>query len=299
MSLSKESVWVHSLVGGVQIDFYIQCLLSLVTQCKDQFQLALHSDGTLSQQDQDKILESFNKTNVSFTNPSESREKVLDELQGRPHCQKIRNDSIWGIEFFDPLFHDQLNNISFYIDADILFIRPFKGLFDQNLVSEGAFFLRDTQWDAYSLRPWHLLGFKQKPHIVRGITTALVFWDKTVLDWDYLEWFLGQVQYHKIPEWILPTAQAGLATRCDSKTIESSQVLNMYPNAKIQKDTFGLHLLGSYRQSWLPKVEKYKSSEKLSLNLISPRFESCVKQTPLGYGINQTKRWFNTRLNLW
>jgi hypothetical protein len=37
----------------------------------------------------------------------------------------------------------------------------------------------------------------------------------------------------------------------------------------------------------------------LSLNLISPRFESCVKQTPLGYGINQTKRWFNTRLNLW
>jgi hypothetical protein len=35
---------------------------------------------------------------------------------------------------------------------------------------------------------------KSKPQAVKGITTGLVFWDKTAIDWDYLEWFLGEHQ---------------------------------------------------------------------------------------------------------
>ena len=86
---------------------------------------------------------------------------LLDCLQGRPNCQKFRKDSIWGIEFFDPIFAFPEDPISFYLDADILFLRPFSGLFDRNQVKGGAIFLKDTQWDAYCFRPWQMLTGKK------------------------------------------------------------------------------------------------------------------------------------------
>ena len=65
--------------------------------------------------------------------------------------------------------------------------------------------------------------------VVKGITTALVFWDKRAIDWDFLEWFLGATELHHISEWIMPTVQAGLANRCKAKTISSRQIPNLYP----------------------------------------------------------------------
>ena len=221
----------------------------------------------------------------------------MDQLAGKPNCQNFRSNSIWGIEFFDPLFSNLDDNISFYIDADILFIRPFEGLFERSQVSNGAIFLRDKQWDAYSLRPWQMLGFSPKTQFVKGITTALVCWDKTVIDWDYLEWFLGQVNLHKIPDWVMPTAQAGLATRCKAKTVHPFQLLNMYPNAKIQNHTFGLHLLGSYRKNWLAKLENLNFSKGDSV--IGTKFQKCENQSFVNYFIKQKIRWMNTRLNCW
>ena len=97
-----------------------------------------------------------------------------------------------GNRVFRPFILFSDDNLSFYIDADIIFIKPFKGLFCREKVTNGALFLQDTQWDAYSLRPWQLAGIGKKPKIVKGITTAFVCWDKTVIDWDYLEWFLDR-----------------------------------------------------------------------------------------------------------
>ena len=183
------------------------------------------------------------------------------------------------------------------LDADILFLRPFSGLFDRNQVKGGAIFLKDTQWDAYSFRPWQMLTGKSKPQVVKGITTGLVFWDKTAIDWDYLEWFIGEHRLHLIPEWIMPTAQAGLAHRCEAKTISPRQITNLYPNAKIHNDTFGVHLLGSYRKQWMEKLEAREKKENLPI--MTPSFEKCVSQNIFGYSLRQIKRWINTRLNLW
>ena len=125
----------------------------------------------------------------------------MDQLKVRPNCLKIRQNSIWGIEFFDPLFAQTDERYSYYIDADILFKKPFEGLFDKKIIEEGAVFLSDSQWDAYSLRPWQFFGLGKSQKLY-SITTGLVCWDKSVIDWDYLEWFLGKTQYHQIPEWV-------------------------------------------------------------------------------------------------
>ncbi|MDG1138691.1 MAG: hypothetical protein P8N49_04150 [Opitutales bacterium] len=294
-----EKIIVQSLIGGSDLPFYVRCLKSLLAFCQERIDLQLHTDGSLSQEDKDSIYAELDGTLVTIPDTSQNTSRVLDCLQGRPNCQKVRKDSIWGIEFFDPIFAFPDDPISFYLDADILFLHPFSGLFDRNQVKNGAIFLSDTQWDAYSFRPWHMLIGKNKPQAVRGITTGLVFWDKAAIDWDYLEWFLGENNLHQIPEWIIPSAQAGLATRCEAKTIAPRQITNLYPNARIQEDTFGVHLLGSYRKEWMEKLEAREKKQIENLPTILPSFEECVSQNVFGYSLRQMRRWKNTRLNLW
>jgi len=294
-----EKIIVQSLIGGSQLPFYLRCLKSLITFSQDRIDLQLHSDGSLSQEDKDSILDRLDGTRVTITDSMENRNLVLDCLQARPNCQRVRKDSIWGIEFFDPIFAFPEDPISFYLDADILFLRPFSGLFDRNQVKGGAVFLKDTQWDAYCYRPWQILTNKKRPQVVKGITTGLVFWDKTAIDWDYLEWFLGEDRLHQIPEWIMPTAQAGLAHRCEAKTISTRHITNLYPNACIHEDTFGVHLLGSYRESWMEKLEAFEKVDVQNSPTTVPSFEKCVSQNIFGYSLRQMRRWKNTRLNLW
>jgi hypothetical protein len=294
-----EKIIVQSLIGGSQLPFYLRCLKSLITFCQDRIELQLHTDGSLSQEDNNLIHSELDGTMFTITDSSENKSRVLDFLQGRPNCQKVRKSSIWGIEFFDPIFAFPEDSISFYLDADILFLHPFSGLFDRKQVKDGAIFLKDTQWDAYSFRPWQMLTRKIKPQAVKGITTGLVFWDKTAIDWDYLEWFLGEHRLHQIPEWIMPTAQAGLAHRCEAKTISPRHITNLYPNATIHEDTFGVHLLGSYRKSWMEKLMAKEQNQTENLPIMPPSFERCVSQNVFGYSLRQMRRWKNTRLNLW
>jgi hypothetical protein len=294
---NNEKIIVQSLVGSKQLTFYLRCLTSLLECCKDEIELYLHSDGSLSNKQKDLIYTQLSAGKVKIVDSAQNTDKTLNLLQGRPNCQNFRKGSIWGIEFFDPLFANPNAPISYYLDADILFLRPFSGLFDHSQTEGGAVFLKDTQWDAYCFRPWQMITGKSKPQAVQGITTGLVFWDKTAIDWDYLEWFLGEHQLHKIPEWIMPTAQAGLANRCEAKTISPKHITNLYPNARLHKDTFGVHLLGSYRKDWMEKLEATEKKEKLST--LAPFFERCVSQNFFGYSLRQMRRWKNTRLNIW
>jgi len=270
----------------------------LVKKSTDNIDLLIHTDGSLSARDETSLYSRFGPY-VNISNFDRSKECVLDYLKNKPNCQKIRKNSIWGIEFFDPIFALPEDPISFYLDADILFLRAFSGLFDRNQVEGGAVFLKDTQWDAYSFRPWHMLTGKKNPHVVEGITTGLVFWDKSAIDWDYLEWFLGENRLHQIPEWIMPTAQAGLANRCKAKTICPKQIPNLYPNTHIHEDTLGVHLLGSYRKEWMEKLEAKENNQTENVPIMTPCFEECVSQNVFGYSLRQMRRWKNTRLNLW
>ena len=294
-----HSTIVQTLIGKNQLDFYLQCIDSLFDHCEEDISVHFHTDGTLSSQHEDYITNQFADSKISISSAVTSKSRVLDALYGKPNCQKFRQESIWGVEFFDPLFAYPKDNISFYIDADILFLRRFSGLFDRNQVKGGAVFLKDTQWDAYCYRPWQMLTNKKRPQVVKGITTGLVFWDKTAIDWDYLEWFLGEHQLNQIPEWIMPTAQAGLAHRCDAKTISPRHITNLYPNAQVHNDTFGVHLLGSYRKQWMEKLEARGNNNVENLPTIAPSFEICVSQNIFGYSLRQMRRWKNTRLNLW
>ena len=300
MEIKKDKrIVVQSLIGSKQLHFYLRCLSSLIEFSEDQFDLHLHSDGSLSQKDEDLIHSKLNLTKVTISNSRLNKDNVLDCLSGKPNCQRFRKESIWGIEFFEPLFLDNKDPVSYYLDADILFLQPFSGLFNRSKTENSAIFLKDTQWDAYCLRPLHFIGKNKKPEVVEGINTGLVFWDKCAIDWDYLEWFLGAHHLHHIPEWIMPTAQAGLANRCNAKTVCPKQITNLYPNAKISDQTFGAHLYGSYRKKWIEKIGENEKQKIINSKIVKPCFHDTRTQNIIGYSIKQTRRWINTRLNLW
>lgn len=293
----KKEVKVQSLLGKANLNFYLKCLKSLLLKCKDNIHLHLHQDGSLEQKDEDLILNEIPGCTISTS--TESKERTLDHLKKLPFCQQIRQNSIWGIEFFDPLFAFPNDRLSFYIDADIFFIRPFEGLFDHSVVNGRCVFLRDTQWNAYSLTPKHLLH--PRISIVKGITTAVVCWDKSLIDWDYLEWFLDQKHLHKKTEWVLPTAQSILASKCLNKarTVHAKQILNLYPNAKPDEQTFGMHLFASYRKKWLQEVDRLAKLSCTEITPVKTKFESCKPCGITDYMLNHGKRWINTRLNYW
>lgn len=295
----SKPITVQTLIGKRHLEFYLRCIESLLKYCEEDIEIHLHTDSSVSTKEKDFVFSHLPHYEVKFSDFEANRENTLDALAELPNCQKFRKASIWGIEFFDPLFLDSNDPISYYLDADILFLRSFSGLFDRSKVEGGAIFLKDTQWDAYCLRPWQLLTGTKKPLLVKGITTGLVFWDKNCIDWDYLEWFLGSHQLHHIPEWIMPTAQAGLAHRCSSKTVCPDQIRNLYPNAKISDDTFGVHLLGSYRKEWIDKIQSNKGKKRQNFKTKVSRFKPCEKQNTFGYSLKQMRRWKNTRLNIW
>ena len=97
----------------------------------------------------------------------------------------------------------------------------------------------------------------------------------------------------------MPTAQAGLASQCEAKTISPRQLPNLYPNAKTHENTFGVHLLGSYRKEWIEKFDVTVQKHFGNLPALLPSFERCENQNIFGYSLKQIIRWQNTRLNLW
>lgn len=293
------SVVVRTLAGKKNLSFYLRCLRSLLDHCADPIRLAIHEDGTFDDEAREQAREALGD-DLSILPRTEGDERTLDALRPYPHARKLREESIWGVEFFDPLFADNSDPLSFYVDADVLFLRPFRDLFRREVLDGKSIFLRDVVWHAYSLRPQHLLAPEPRPRAARGITTAVVCWDKRLIDWDYVEWFLSKPEYRVIPEWTLPTLQAGLALSANGHTVAPEQIVNAYPKATLGPDAFAVHLLGSYRKEWLPKAERTAedAAAEEHPDTFSCRLEPCRPLGPLGLALNQCKRKLNNRLDI-
>ena len=296
---SNGSVVVHTLAGKKNLSFYLRCLRSLLDHCADPIRLVIHEDGTFDDEACEQARTILGE-NLEILLRAEGDERTLDALRPYPHARKLRQESIWGIEFFDPLFSDDSDPLSFYVDADILFLRPFRNLFRRDFLDGKCIFLRDIVWHAYSIRPHHLLGPNPCPRVAQGITTAVVCWDKRLIDWDYLEWFLSKSEFRAIPAWTMPTLQASLALTANGHAVVPEQIVNAYPKAILTPEAFAIHLLGSFRKEWQPEAERAaaQAAREKHPGPQSCRLEPCGPLGPLGLALNQFKRKLNNHLGI-
>lgn len=294
--MKQDSIPVHSLIGKNGLEFYLTCLYSLQFFSKDPVHLVIHSDGSLDEHDFEKIKDKLGEE-TKFIHKSDADEQVAEEIKSFPNAFKLRKNSIWGIELFD--YHIlEPSQFSFWCDADVRFFRPFSGLFTHETTKNNCVFIKDTAWHAYTFLPKHFYG-KNKLAVCAGINTGLNLLDKKFYDLEFIDWFLGQEEFFRIPEWVVPSCYAALGGRCQSSYIAPNQLVNLYPNAKISSQTFAGHFLSSYRKDRMNEFNIDWENASQNLKPIKAEILPCSKLGAFQYSGNLIKRKIATRLGIY
>jgi hypothetical protein len=273
---------LRTLLCHRDVDLAIHCLSSALALSADPVQIVIHEDGSLTPEDCDKIAAGLPGSRI--LNRQEADAILAERLAGHRHARAFRDGSVWGLKLLDVVLAEP--GLCFYLDGDIRFFRPFRGLFTPEAAKGRCVFLRDTVWQAYSIRPWHLLD-RRGLKVASGINTGLTLCDPAVFDLDFVDWFLAQPDWRVIPAWTEPTCWAALALRANGHAVDPRQLTNLYPSAKTTDQTLGGHFLSAYRSQWQAALRQPFED---SVAVKSVQWLKLRPVTALGLGVNQMKR---------
>ena len=280
---------LRTLLCHRDVDLAIHCLNSVVHLSADPVLLVIHEDGSLTSADRFKLAEALPWLRILDRSDADL---IMDELLAPyPNARAFRQSSVWGLKLLDVVLAE--TGLCFYLDSDIRFFRPFRGLFVDAATKNRCVFLRDTVWQAYSIRPWHLLDSRSL-RVASGINTGMTLFDPHVYDLDFVDWFLGQLDWRVIPAWTEPTCWAALALRADGHAVDPMQITNLYPSAIVTDKTIGGHFLSSYRATWDTLLKRpLQDTTAMPVDL---RFHRLRPLSSVALGMSQLKRKFQNTL---
>jgi len=211
--------WVASLLGHRHVEMAILCLGSLLRGSRHQNEplaLRLHDDGTLTGEDRERLALELGEP-VVVPRP-EADERVADVLAGRPALAAFRRANPLALKLVDAVLYagDELA----YCDTDVLFLRPFAGLFSP--LEGTATFMADHQ-NAYSARSWHLL-LHPRLRLARRVNSGVIQFPTAAWDPDLLEWYLGRPEFAFAPVWAEQTAWALLGAAAGCRLFDPRQI---------------------------------------------------------------------------
>jgi len=281
---------VRTLICHRDVSLAIHCLSTVLHLSAEPVQLVLHEDGSLTSEDRQQIAEHL--PGARLFDRVTADQLMAERLAAHPHALAFRQSSVWGLKLFDVVLAEP--GYCFYLDSDIRFFRPFSGLFVEKAVRNRCVFLRDTVWQAYSVRPWHLFR-RHGLRLASGMNTGLTLCDPSVFDLDLVDWFLSHGNWRVIPAWTEPTCWAALAIRANGHAVDPRQLVNLYPSASITPHCLGAHFLSAYRAQFqdllLQPMEQAPSPEPI-------RFQPLKPLTVLGLAASQMKRKAQNTLSL-
>jgi hypothetical protein len=280
-SNSSDPVNVRTLLCHRDVDLAIHCLGSLCRCSADPVALVVHEDGSLTDGDRERLGLALPGSRV--LRRSDADEQMAERLAGHPHARAFREGSVWGLKLLDVALAEPGD--CYYLDGDVRFCRPFRGLFCREAVAGRSIFLRDVVWMAYSVRPWHLLG-PRGLRIAEGINTGVTLIDRALYDLDYVDWFLAQPDWRVIPAWTEPTCWASLALRANGHAIDPRQLPNLYPETRVGPETLGGHFLSAYRRHF----SEFLLSSPAGGPAVEVRLMPLSGSGPIALGLNQLKR---------
>jgi hypothetical protein len=274
---------LRTLLCHRDVGLAIHCLDSVMRLSADPVQLVIHEDGSLTPEDREKLAKALPGSRILDRQVAD--DLMAELLSAYPNARAFREGSVWGLKLLDVVLAEP--GLCFYVDSDIRFFHPFRGLFADVATRGRCVFLRDTVWQAYSIRPWHLLD-QRGLRVASGINTGLTLCDPQVFDLGFVDWFLGQLDWRVIPAWTEPTCWAALALRASGQAIDPKQVTNLYPSAKVTVQTLGAHFLSAYRSQWqalLDQPVRHTISRATDV-----RFQILRPLTAASLALNQLKR---------
>lgn len=237
---------VHTLMGESTLDVSLTCLPTLIQYSSDPIRLVVHEDGSLTEPSRDALRVALPR--VEFISRKRADDEVGDRLKGYPRCQAARAVNIMFLKMFDVTLME-LDELS-YCDSDILFLRPFTGLFGPPNPRFPALFMTDAK-EAYAVRPWHLWPVG-RIRLAGRVNAGLMRIMPGVLDLDFVEWLLGQMGGHSVWTrrwyWNEQTCWAALAGRTGCGLWDRRHVVMATPDMAVYScDAVAIHFVSTYR----------------------------------------------------
>jgi hypothetical protein len=242
----------------------------------------LHDDGTLTSQDCERLADSLDEPEI--VSRAIADERIGPTLAGHPRLESYRRESALALKLLDlPLWcPDDL----LYCDSDVLFFRPFCGLFSR---PRGvALFMADIQ-NAYSVRSWHLLRYPRLRLPIR-VNTGIIAFPAESLDLDLLDWYFAHPQFRFSPVWVEQTCWALLAGRIKTRLVDPRQLVLPRRGKLPDPACIGAHFVGAVRRElpiWMPLMSSLEEAPAVAVR--SLRARRC---TALDLAITEGRRLF-------
>ena len=209
---------VSTLLGHAHVPMALLCLGSLLRESAEPLRLQIHDDGSLDREDLERLAAGLGEPAV--VSRREADERLEDLLGVHPACRAFRRENPLGLKLLDTVFLAPAGELA-YCDSDVLFLRPFAGLFALP-EGAGALFMHDSQ-NAYSVRSWHLLR-ERRLRLAARVNSGVIAFRSRLFDLDLLEWFLGHPEYRFAPVWVEQTAWALLGQAAGCRLLDPAAV---------------------------------------------------------------------------
>jgi len=239
-SRSGSHMLVHTVACERHIWFAVPCLQSLLTFCEEPVELAIHDDGSLTQESAD-LLASALPNSILVSRHSADAE-MADALARFPCMAKARSELPHVLKLCDVTLMHPESAIVRYVDTDVLFQRPFRGLFSDR--SAAGAFMMDSH-DSFGAHPadfWPLGPLRLASRLNSGL-----FWmrrDRVDLErMEYLFKRWGPRRIRRYHGWFEQTVWADQAWRARCSMYDPAQLRTATPADTSYHTLTGVHFV--------------------------------------------------------
>jgi len=260
-------VTVQTLMGEKGIEHSVICLQSVVRYSRQPVRFNIHDDGTLSQASYERLSQAL--PGVTIIGREEADDHMLPLLRSYRRCSTIRSQHPLFLKLFDLALSG--TGHLYYLDSDILFFRPFLGLFDPTYPLD-ALFMKDMR-EGYAVRPWRLKPFGPIS-LASLINTGIIYCKRSLIDLDFIEYLLRQLSADNVfrtrGQWAEQTCWAALAERNSSGVLDPDIYKMVQPvTTSLTETTVAVHFVSTHRAQLFQMLNLQRD---IDLEPISVRF---------------------------
>lgn len=230
----------YSLICHRDVDQALKCLGSFVEMTRDDIDLHLFDDGSLTAEDCNVLCE-----RLKIETSAIHRIRDIPALDGYPNLQRAREQFVMCRKLLDiPLLDDQPKLI---LDTDILFLRPFSGILSASQQSQFVC-MRDQQ-SAYSPSLLDRMRLRLSGHpLISHANAGILLADPAIIDLDLLEFFFSQPKHLRFPALVEQTAWALLGSKVENPCYWSPAAVDFPPqDLNANPDSIAWHFASDYR----------------------------------------------------
>lgn len=274
---------VHVLMCEAHIGFGIPCLQSLIKHSVEPFQLIIHSDGSLGSASEERLrVEIPTCKIISRLEADERMGKILAKFaamaEARKHLPHV-------LKLLDINFLEDDGPVTRYVDSDVFFFRPFRGLFETAKNMTGAFSCDYNSSFGTKVTDFWPLG---PLVLVKRLNSGLFWIRRDVVDYERMEWLFKRWGLKRVlgyGGWFEQTVWADAAWRARCHVYDIAQIRTANEKSGESEGEVGIHFVTPARQHLSALLSSSDQPATLHLEPVTIKTISAKPYTLLNAGL--------------